>query len=272
MPRRRKPRWWTRPTLAPSPFLSRRGWRRCAASQMRRYGCAPSPPYATPCGPWAPRPMWRRSSRLRRRSRPRRPRTRRAPGRAAVSDAPVSPADPGELDPWDLDARLRGLVRLRQSLAWRQGRLLAAVASFDLHRELGYDSAGDWCRLVLGMSPRRARYLVSLDRRLDRIPLVADAYRRGLVSWCQARLLVRVARPGTESRWIRYARQVTARRLEDVITACAVAAADPAVGGQARTLQDGAPLPPSEPLPGTLPTRHTLAPLDRFPPLPGDAD
>ncbi|PYT33173.1 MAG: hypothetical protein DMF52_16150, partial [Acidobacteria bacterium] len=194
------------------------------------------------------------------------------PSDSIRAEAPEAASDVGQPDPWDLDGRLRGLVRLRQSLAWRQGRLLAAVASFDLHRELGYDSAGDWCRLVLGMSPRRARYLVSLDRRLDRIPLVADAYRRGLVSWCQARLLVRVARPGTESRWIRYARRVTVRRLEDAITACAVAAADPAIGGQAHTSQDGAPLPPSEPLPGTLPTRHTLAPLDRFSPLPGDAD
>lgn len=215
-----------------------------------------------------------------------------APPDPMRAEAPAAMSDAGEPDPWNLDARLRGLVRLRQSLAWRQGRLLAAVASFDLHRELGYDSLGDWCRSVLGMSPRRARYLVSLDRRLDRIPLVADAYRRGLVSWCQARLLVRVARPGTENRWIRYARRVTARRLEDVITACAVAAADPAIGGQARTLQDGAPLPPSDPLPdgipfsptdplpgsiplstsepmrppespsvpGTLPARHTLAP------------
>jgi len=185
--------------------------------------------------------------------------------------APVAASDAGESDPWDLDARLRGLVRLRQSLAWRQGRLLAAVASFDLHRELGYDSLGNWCRSVLGMSPRRARYLVSLDRRLDRIPLVADAYRRGLVSWCQARLLVRVARPGTQSRWIRYARRVTVRRLEDAITACDVAAADPAIGDQPLTSQDGGPLPPSEPLPGTLPRRHTLAPVDHSSPIAGDA-
>jgi hypothetical protein len=189
----------------------------------------------------------------------------------------------GEPDPWALDGHLRGLVRLRQSLAWRMGRLLTAVASLELDRELGYDSLGEWCRIVLGMSPRRARYLVSLDRRLERIPLVADAYRRGLVSWCQARLLVRVARPGTENRWIRYARRVTVRRLEDAITRCAVAAADPAIGGGALTSEEGTPLPPEEPapdadmtarastsvpggaidvLPLALPRRHTLAPGD----------
>ena len=172
---------------------------------------------------------------------------------AILSAQPPAASGAGEPDPWDLDARLRGFVRLRQSLAWRQGRLLAAVASSDLYRELGYDTLGDWCRSVLGMSPRRARYLVSLDRRLDRIPLVADAYRRGLVSWCQARLLVRAARVGTESRWIRFARRVTVRHLEDVVTACAVAETDPAAS---------TPLPAAESSPGTPSARHTLAPED----------
>jgi hypothetical protein len=213
---------------------------------------------------------------------------------AIAPEAPPEPIPPGpppatpeasDPNPWDLDGRLRGFLRFRQSLAWRQGRLLAAVAALDLYRDLGYDSLGDWCRCVLGMSPRRARYLVSLDRRLDRLPLVADAYRRGLVSWCHARLLVRVARHGTESRWVRYARQVTVRRLEDVVTAYAVTAADPALGGQDRTSQDGAPLPPTEPLPGNLrssptetrrppdpqPARHTFAPPDGTSAVPGDA-
>jgi hypothetical protein len=188
---------------------------------------------------------------------------------AAATASPPEPIRPGTLppaaaseaaepDPWSLDGRLRSLVRLRQSLAWRQGRLLAAVASFDLYRELGFDSLGDWCQCILGMSPRRARYLVSLDWRLDRLPLVADAYRRGIVSWCQARLLVRVARPGTESRWVRYARRVTVRRLEDVVTASAVAAADPALGDGGLTSAEGAPVPPAEP----LPERHTFAPRE----------
>src|SRR5438093_265900 len=47
-----------------------------------------------------------------------------------------------ELDAWELDADLRRLVRLRQSLAWRQGRLLATVASLRLHRAPGSDAVG----------------------------------------------------------------------------------------------------------------------------------
>jgi hypothetical protein len=190
-----------------------------------------------------------------------------------------SPGVAGErVDPWDLDTRLRALVRLRQSLAWRQGRLLRSLAAFGLFKDLGFGSLGEFSAEVLGTSPRRARYLVSLDRRLDTLPLVRDAYRRGLVTWCQARLLIRVVRLGTESRWIRYARKVTVRRLEDVVTSCEVAAAlaDPGAEGSGgdggnRSDREGMtgsiPLPPLEPEPGTS-AWHTSAPRPAEPPLP----
>jgi len=97
----------------------------------------------------------------------------------------------------------------------------------------------------LAMSPRRARYLVSLARRLRDLPLLADAYRRGLVSWCQARLLIRVVQPSTQSRWIRYARQVMVRRLEDVIVEVDAGVARPSIAGSAAApAHVGASLPP----------------------------
>jgi len=162
-----------------------------------------------------------------------------------------------ELDAWDLDAHLRRLVRLRQSLAWRQGRLLAAVARLNLHHDLGFETFDAWVEDRLAMSPRRARYLVSLDRRLRDLPLLADAYRRGLVSWCQARLLIRVVRPPTQSRWIRYARQVTVRRLEDVIIECEVRAAESPPTSAAPLPPahiSASPLPPAEARPEACPT------------------
>jgi hypothetical protein len=196
---------------------------------------------------------------------------------AILSERPDAgePANPraaepdDELDAWDLDARLRRLVRLRQSLAWRQGRLLATFAGLRLHRVLGFATFDDWVGDRLAMSPRRARYLASLVRRLRDLPLLADAYRRGRVSWCQARLLVRVVQPVTQSRWIRYARQVTVRRLEDVVIDREVAAAESstmsAPSGAAHI--SAAPLPPAEPSPddiASLPRdeapRHTSAP------------
>ncbi|OLE67087.1 MAG: hypothetical protein AUG09_04275 [Acidobacteria bacterium 13_1_20CM_2_68_7] len=143
---------------------------------------------------------------------------------AIMSGRPLEAPDAGEdVNPWELDRCLRSLVRLRQSLAWRQGRLLRTLAALALFEELGFRRLEDFSTGVLGMSPRRVRYLISLERRLEPLPLLLDAYRRGLVTWCQTRLLVRVARPGTERRWIRYARDVTVRRLEDVVTSCDIA-------------------------------------------------
>ena len=165
---------------------------------------------------------------------------------ASVERVDSGSAHPDDgLDAWQLDAHLRRLIRLRQSLAWRQGRLLATFVSFRLHRDLGFASFDDWAGDRLPMSPRRARYLASLARRLGHLPQLADAYRRGIVSWCQARLLVRIVQPTTQSRWIRYARQVTVRRLEDVIIMCEVTAAAPASPAHI----GAAPLPPTESLP-----------------------
>src|SRR6267142_2515252 len=106
-------------------------------------------------------------------------------------------------------------------------------------------SLDDWIGNRLPMSLRRARYLMALDRRLRGLPLVADAYRRGIVSWCQARLLVRVVSPATQSRWIRYARQVTVRRLEEAVIVCEVEGAGAAHVG-------ASPLPPVDPSPGEV--------------------
>ncbi len=202
---------------------------------------------------------------------------------AGGREALTMPNRDDEIDAWELDADLRRLVRLRQSLAWRQGRLLATFASLRLHGELGFHTFDGWVGERLAMSPRRARYLVSLERRLRDLPLVADAYRRGLVSWCHARLLVRIVRPATQARWIRYARQVTVRRLDDVIVWCEVAAAEssaisaPTAAAHigALSLPPAEPLPPSEPPPletacpspafepalADGPARHTSAPL-----------
>ena len=185
------------------------------------------------------------------------------PGTPPLND-PGSEAPGARVDAWDLDARLRDLVRLRQSLVWRQGRLLRTLATFALFRDLGFGSLGDFSAEVLGASPRRTRYLIALDRRLDTLPQVRDAYRRGLVTWCQARLLIRIVRPGTEGRWIRYARKVTVRRLEAVVTSCEIETALADAAGPA-------PLPPVEPEPGAS-EWHTSALRSLTPQLPFGSD
>jgi len=115
----------------------------------------------------------------------------------------------------ELDRRLRELVRLRQGLAWQQGRLLATFSSLSLHRALGFLSFGRYCRERAGLGIRRARQLIALDRRLLELPELARAYRDGEVSWVKASAVARVADEWSEKAWITMARSVTFRRLRE---------------------------------------------------------
>ncbi|HEV8700737.1 MAG TPA: DUF222 domain-containing protein [Candidatus Polarisedimenticolia bacterium] len=115
----------------------------------------------------------------------------------------------------ELDRKLRELVRLRQGLAWQQGRLLATFSTLDLHRALGFLSFGRYCRERAGLGIRRARQLIALDRRLVELPNLAKAYREGEVSWVKVAAVTRVADESSEQAWIQMARSVTFRRLRE---------------------------------------------------------
>jgi hypothetical protein len=131
----------------------------------------------------------------------------------------------------EMDRKLLELVRLRQGLAWQQGRLLATFSTLDLHRALGFLSFGRYCRERAGLGIRRARQLIALDRRLIELPRLARAYREGEVSWVKASAVARVADESSEQAWIRMARSVTFRRLrEEVAVVASRIEADPPDG------------------------------------------
>lgn len=132
--------------------------------------------------------------------------------------------------PRGLDARLRSLVRLRQTLAWHQGRLLRTFAAHGLYRDLGFFSLGRYCVERLGIGLRRARRLIALERHLLELPALARAYRAGEVTWVQATEIARVANESDEKEWIRLAQSVTVRRLSQEV-AVALARAEEAAGG-----------------------------------------
>jgi len=130
-----------------------------------------------------------------------------------------------------LDQRLLALVRLRQGLAWQQGRLLSTFSTLGLHRALGFLSFGRYCRERAGLGIRRARQLIALDRRLVELPDLSRAYREGEVSWVKASAVARVADESSEHAWIQMARAVTFRRLrEETALVAARIEADPPEG------------------------------------------
>jgi Domain of unknown function (DUF222) len=116
-------------------------------------------------------------------------------------------------DPFRLDGRLRAAQRALQRIDWQTGRLLRTMADRRLYRAFGCASLAVYVRERLGLSPRKARDLVALERRGRRVPALADAYRNGEISWLRALVLLPVLHESTAPAWLRRAREVTLRRL-----------------------------------------------------------
>jgi hypothetical protein len=96
----------------------------------------------------------------------------------------------GEADPHELDARLRSAVASEQRLDAEIGRLLRIVAVRQLHRGSGISTLEQYARERLGMSPRKARALLRLERAGARCSALRHAYRSGALSWVRAQALV----------------------------------------------------------------------------------
>ncbi len=135
-------------------------------------------------------------------------------------------------DPFELDARLRRAVELEQGLDAQIGPLLRIVARRGLHRARGLPTFEAYARERLGISPRKARALLRLERAADRCPDVTAAYREGRISWVQAHAIAPLLflegasfwGPG----WVERAEFVSVRRLEDDVEgALLLAESDP---------------------------------------------
>jgi len=114
-------------------------------------------------------------------------------------------------DPFTLDERLRAARRAMQRIDWQMGVLLRTFFDLRLHRAFGFPSASRYVAERLGLSARKARALIALERGLRRTPVLAAAYRGGTVSWLRALTVLPVAT--TDDAWVARAGEVTLRRL-----------------------------------------------------------
>ncbi len=122
-------------------------------------------------------------------------------------------------DSRELDRRMCRAAALEQGLLARIGPLLLAVAETHGHFDLGFRGLDAYARERLGMSARKARALLRLERACALSPALATAWRSSRITWSQAQALVAlVLAPGSVSwhaAWMERAEQVTVRRLED---------------------------------------------------------
>ncbi len=131
--------------------------------------------------------------------------------------APLDPSFTGQeyCDSFRLDARMVRCVREMQAIDAQIGSCLRIVAERRLHSFFGFRSFADYICDRLGISERKARALVMLDRQGARCPALLDAYRKGEISWVRATVILRLAEGAAGAAWVARARAVTVRRLVD---------------------------------------------------------
>jgi hypothetical protein len=126
-----------------------------------------------------------------------------------------------EADAFELDRRLRRAVRLEQSLDAAIAPLLRVVRCAEYEWSERYQRLSDYAPEQLGMSARKARALLRLERVGDVCPELRLAYRSGRLSWVKAQCLAPLLLLDIEGEWrpawVAWAERVTVRRLaEDV--------------------------------------------------------
>ena len=122
-----------------------------------------------------------------------------------------------DLDPRALDERMSAVVRAMHQVDWQTGRLLRTFLDRRLYRLMLFPSAGRYLTERLGMSARKARALVALERKTWDAPAFGDAYRGGALSSLQALTLMPVITEQTADAWVARAQCVTLRRLADEV-------------------------------------------------------
>jgi hypothetical protein len=121
------------------------------------------------------------------------------------------------LDPFALDTRMREVLRAMRRSDWQLGRLLRVFLDRRLYRLMYFPSAGRYLTERLGISARKARVLVALERKTWEADAFGTAYRAGDISWARALTILPLVSEPTARAWVERANEVPVRRLADEV-------------------------------------------------------
>ncbi len=124
-----------------------------------------------------------------------------------------------ELAAFLLDRHLRRLGRMRNPLELRLARLLGRLEKSSRYLDLGFARLSDYVTERLGISTRRMLDLLTMDRRLENLPMSSEAFASGRITASQLRALLRVMTPETEAEWLEKAARLNVRLLEREVRA-----------------------------------------------------
>jgi hypothetical protein len=120
----------------------------------------------------------------------------------------------------DIDALERELTTLAGHLNAGNYRFLKLLAEFDRrggHVGIGLASCAHWLSWRCGIGLIAAREKVRVARTLEHLPQIADAMRRGTLSYCKVRALTRVATPDNEATLLAVAEAGTVHHVEKLV-------------------------------------------------------
>lgn len=80
--------------------------------------------------------------------------------------------------------------------------------------EFGYTNVYDYAGERFGFSERKTRYLLSLGRKLQELPRLRAALKKGEIGWCKASRVASVAKPEDEAMWLDSALSLSVRELD----------------------------------------------------------
>ena len=153
-----------------------------------------------------------------------------APDPAPAAAPEVAPVLEGELEVGDgnpdaiclpeidraleVDRQFCVAAEAERAMLCRMGPLMADVADRRLYRSLGLRGLDAYAHERLGMSPRKARALLRVERACRRPATLRTGWASGRIGWSQAQALVAVPSEHHEA-WIARAERTTVRRLQD---------------------------------------------------------
>ncbi len=130
-----------------------------------------------------------------------------------------APQETAEIDPVRIDAELRGHLKKRERWDEVLGQIALIFQSARAWDLLGFGSFRQYCEEQLGMAERTVEQRASLERALQKTPLLRQALRDKRLSYEKARLIARHATPDRVPASIERAEKLTCialrRELQD---------------------------------------------------------
>jgi hypothetical protein len=120
-------------------------------------------------------------------------------------------------DPFELDDDLVYLERARRELDTMNGRMLCTMGRVRVFHMMQFLDLGHYSRERMGMGQSTARRLRWIERYMYDLPEVREAYYKGEIGIAKVTQLVRVRGARNIGDWVKRAKRVTVRRLEQEV-------------------------------------------------------